>query len=48
MAGSHVPLINNPNNPNDPDNGKLAVLYNAQPEPVNNVSFIKRFPELRK
>ena len=48
VAGSHVPLINNPNNPNDPDNGKLAVLYNAQPEPVNNVSFIKRFPELRK
>ena len=48
VAGSHVPLINNPNNPNDPDNGKLAVLYNAQPGSVNNVSFIKRFPELRK
>ena len=48
VAGSHVPLINNPNNPNDPDNGKLAVLYNAQPGAINNVSFIERFPELRK
>ena len=43
-----MPLINNPNNPNDPDNGKLAVLYNAQPGAINNVSFIERFPELRK
>ena len=39
IAASHVPLT--------PDN-KLAVLYNASPAPVNNVSFTLRFPELNR
>ncbi len=38
LAASHVPLTS--------DN-KLAVLYNASPNPVNGVNFADRFPELR-
>jgi len=37
VAASHVPL----------KNGKLAVLYNADPDPVNGIAFAERFPELR-
>ena len=39
IAASHVPLTS--------DN-KLAVLYNASPDPVNDVSFTLRFPELSR
>ena len=37
VAASHVPL----------KNGKLAVLYNADPGSINGVDFAERFPELR-
>ena len=47
IAASHVPLIKHPTNPNHPDNGKLAVLYNADPDPINGINFAERFPELR-
>jgi len=38
VAATHVPLTSN---------NKLAVLYNASPNPVNGVNFADRFPELR-
>ena len=37
IAASHVPLIDD----------KLAVLYHASPDKVNNIDFDLRFPELR-
>ena len=38
VAASHVPLT---------QNGKLAVLHNASPDPINGIDFAERFPELR-
>ena len=38
VAASHVPLTSD---------GKLAVLYNASPDPINGIKFSERFPELR-